>query len=105
MPGFLLHEGATVKCSHDGSATPTVPFPRVKVSQQSITTMPNPYRVTGCKLPPKEGGPCQFANWTSAATRIQAGGAPVLMFDSQAMCTPPPFPLLILRTQIRVQGT
>ena len=28
MPGFLLHQGATVLCAHAGQATPTVPNPR-----------------------------------------------------------------------------
>ncbi len=31
MPGFLLHEGATVMCLHAGQAEPTVPDPRVTV--------------------------------------------------------------------------
>ncbi len=32
MPGFLLHEGATVLCLHVGQAQPMVPNPRVTVS-------------------------------------------------------------------------
>lgn len=32
MPGFLLHFGATVQCSHAGQATPASPNPRVLVS-------------------------------------------------------------------------
>ena len=31
MPGFLVHVGATVLCSHGGQAQPTVPNPRVTV--------------------------------------------------------------------------
>lgn len=34
MPGFLLHLGATVLCSHAGQATPVAPNPRVLVSGQ-----------------------------------------------------------------------
>ena len=34
MPGFLVHVGATVLCSHGGQAQPTVPNPRVTVSGQ-----------------------------------------------------------------------
>ena len=31
MPGFILHLGATVTCSHGGQATPADPFTRVLV--------------------------------------------------------------------------
>lgn len=36
MPGFLVHQGANVVCTHMGQATPVTPFPRVKVSGQPI---------------------------------------------------------------------
>jgi len=38
MPGFILHLGATVICSHGGQATPSAPFPRVLVSGQPTDT-------------------------------------------------------------------
>ncbi|MBX7167965.1 MAG: DUF4280 domain-containing protein [Pirellulales bacterium] len=102
MPGFLLHQGATVMCSHGGQATPTVPQPRVLVSNQPITTMPNPYIVAGCPIAPSPI--CVTATWTVAATRVTSGGVPVLLFDSQAT-TNNGAPLQILVTQMRVKGT
>lgn len=107
MPGFLLHFGATVLCSHGGQAQPTVVSPRVLVSGQPIVTMPGPYVVAGCALPPPPAanGPCVTAQFMTAATRITSNGQPVLLIDSQAICAPTGTPLLITVTQTRVTGT
>jgi hypothetical protein len=104
MPGFILHLGATVICSHGGQATPTAPFPRVLVSGQPVTTLPAPYVVAGCALPPPPAanGPCVTAQWVVGATRVLAGGQPVLVQSSQAICAPTGTPVQILVTQTRV---
>jgi hypothetical protein len=106
MPGFLLHLGATVLCAHAGQATPTAPNPRVLVSGQPIVTLPTPYVVAGCTLPPPPAanGPCVTAQFVSAATRVTSNGQPVLLLDSQAICAPTGTPLLITVTQARVSG-
>jgi hypothetical protein len=106
MPGFLLHVGAVVQCAHGGQAQPTVPNPRVKVSGQPIVTQAGPYVVAGCALPPPPAanGPCLTAQWVMGATRVKANGMPVLLQDSQAICTPTGTPLLISVTQVRVKG-
>jgi hypothetical protein len=106
MPGFLLHVGATVLCAHAGQAQPTAPNPRVTVSGQPIVTLPTPYVVAGCTLPPPPAanGPCVTAQWVSAATRITANGQPVLLQDSQAICAPTGTPLQVTVTQTRVSG-
>jgi hypothetical protein len=107
MPGFLLHQGATVLCSHGGQAQPTVPSPRVTVSNQPVTLLQAPYVVAGCALPPPiaANGPCVTASWVSGATRITSEGVPVLLQDSQAICAPAGTPLLVVMTQLRVKGT
>jgi hypothetical protein len=107
MPGFLLHTGATVLCAHAGQAQPTVPNPRVKVGGQPIVTLPTVYTIAGCTLPPPPAanGPCVTAQFMMGATRVTAGGQPVLLQDSQAICTPTGTPLNIVVTQVRVKGT
>ncbi len=106
MPGFLLHAGATVLCAHGGQALPTVPNPRVLVSGQPVTTQPNPYTVAGCAfVPPGGNGPCVTAQWVVGATRVLAGGQPVLLQTSVAICTPTGTPLNVVVTQTRVRGT
>ena len=107
MPGYLLHMGATVLCAHGGQAQPTVPNPRVKVGGQQIVTLPTLYTVAGCAFPPPPAanGPCVTAQFLMGATRVKAGGQPVLLQDSSALCTPTGTPLNIVMTQVRVKGT
>lgn len=104
MPGFLLHAGATVLCSHGGQAQPTVVNPRVTVTGQPTVLQSGPYAVAGCGMPPAAGGPCATAMFVSAATRITSSGQPVLLLDSQASCAPTGTPLLVTATQARVRG-
>lgn len=106
MPGFLLDAGSTVMCMHGGQAQPAVVNPRVKVGGQPVVTQPGPHVVAGCAfVPPSGTGPCVSAQWVTGATRVMAGGMPVLLQDSQAVCTPTGTGLLVLVTQLRVRGT
>ncbi len=105
MPGFLLHAGATVMCAHAGQAMPTTVSPRVTVMGQPIVMQPAPYTIAGCPFVSGSNPlPCVTAQWTTAATRIISNGMPVLLLDSQAVCTPNGTPLLITVTQTRVTG-
>jgi uncharacterized Zn-binding protein involved in type VI secretion len=104
MPGTLLHVGATVVCSHTGSAQPVASNPRVKVSGQPIVTQLHSYTIAGCGLAAIPSPPCATAQWITAATRIRANGIPVLLQDSQSLCAPTGTPLAIVVTQLRVRG-
>lgn len=106
MPGFLLHAGATVLCAHGGQATPTVVNPRVLVGGQPVTTLAAPYVVAGCSMPPPNAGngPCVSGQWLSGATRVFAGGQPLLLQSSSSVCTPTGTPLLVTVSQTRVMG-
>ena len=105
MPGFLLHMGATVLCAHAGQAQPTSPNPRVKVGGQPVVTQAAPYTVAGCPFNVSGAPvPCVTAQWVTAAIRVRAGGLPVLLQDSQAVCVPNGTPLNIVMTQARVKG-
>jgi len=104
MPGFLVHVGAQVMCSHGGQATPTVPNPRVVVSGQPTTLLSSPYVVAGCALPPPPvaNGPCVTGQFVSGTTRVLSNGQPLLVLSSQAVCAPSGTPLIIAVTQTRV---
>ena len=106
MPGFLLHLGATVLCMHGGQAMPLMTNPRVKVGGQPIVTQSSMYTIAGCALPPPPAanGPCVTAQWITAATRVLAGGMPVLLQDSQAICAPTGTGLIVAATQVRVKA-
>jgi hypothetical protein len=107
MPGYLLHQGATVLCMHAGQAMPAVPNARVKVNGQQVVCQDCQYTVTGCTNPSITSGapPCATVQWITAATRVRAGGMPVLLQDSQSTCIPTGTPLNIIVTQMRVKGT
>ena len=106
MPGFLLHQGATVLCAHAGQAQLTVPNPRVMVSGMPTAPLSSPYVVAGCALPPPPAanGPCLTAQFVMGSTRVLSNGQPLLLFDSQAICAPTATPLMTVVTQTRVLG-
>ena len=104
MPGFLLHVGATVLCSHAGQAQPTVPNPRVLVSGQPTVTLSAPYVIAGCILLPPAGGPCATAQWIVGTTRVTSNGQPLLVQSSQAICAPTGTPLVVVVTQTRASA-
>ncbi len=107
MSGFLVHRGATVLCLHGGTAQPVVVNPRVKVSDQQIVTQTSSYTIAACSLTTVPPGTtfCATATWTSGATRVKAGGVPVVLQDSQATCVNTGTGLNITVTQTRVKGT
>jgi hypothetical protein len=107
MPGPLLHLGATVLCSHAGQAQPTAPEPRVLVGGQPVVAQTAPWVVAGCTLPPPPAanGPCVTATYVTAALRVTASGRPLLLMDSQAICSPTGTPLVPAVVQARVLGS
>jgi hypothetical protein len=106
MPGFLLHVGAIVQCAHGGMAQPTVPNPRVKVMGQPTVQQATPWTVAGCAFPPPPvaNGPCIVAQWITGSLRVKSMGMPLLLQDSQAICTPTGTPVMVSVTQPRVKG-
>jgi len=106
MPGPILHLGATVTCAHGGQAIPTAPFARVMVSGQPVVTQTAPWTIAGCPFVPTAGnGPCVTGTFVTAATRVFAGGQPVVLMDSVSTCTPTGTPLLPVQAQTRVIGS
>lgn len=104
MPGFLLHPGAQVLCSHGGTATPTVTNPRVSVSGTPTVLLAPPYTVTGCALPPPPSGngPCATAQWTTGTVRVVSTGQPLAIIGGSASCVPSATPLITASAQGRV---
>lgn len=109
MPGFILHQGAQVQCSHAGAAQPTAVVANVTVGGQPIVVATAQYSVAGCTMPPPNAGngPCVTATFIAptAATRVTSGGQPVLLNTSQSICTPTGTPLVIASTQTKVTAT
>jgi hypothetical protein len=104
MPGFMLHLGAAVACSHGGDAQPVTSNPRVLLSGQPAVTLASHYAVSGCGLrpPPASTGPCRTAHFVAGTTRIKIAGQPALLHNSGSICAPSGAPLRALTTQTRV---
>jgi hypothetical protein len=106
MPAPILHLAATVTCSHGGQAMPAAPFARVLVSGQPVVTLTSPWPIAGCGFaPPGGNGPCVNGTFVTAATRVLAGGVPVVLMDSISTCMPTGTPMLPVQAQTRVIGS
>ena len=106
MPGFVLHAGSTMHCSHGGLATPITSNARVTVSGQPIVSQASDFVVAGCALAETTAvaGRCVTARFVTAALRVRANGVAVLLHNSQAVCMPNGTPLEIVQTQTRVSA-
>ncbi len=105
MPGFIVHIGASVICSHGAPAQPTSAIPRVLVSGQPVVTLPIPYVIAGCPQAAVPAPFCATGQWTLVATRVFAQAQPVVLFDSQSTCVATGLPMRVVTTQTRVVGT
>jgi len=103
MPGPAVTVTTTAQCGHMGSAKPLAPNPRVTILGQPVVTIASTYAIAGC--PFANGAtpqPCLTAQFTTAATRVQVAGQPLLLIDSQAMTVPNGVPLVLIPAQTRV---
>ena len=105
MPAPALHLGATVLCSHAGTATPLSPFPRVLLSGQPAVTIASPYAVVGCALTGTPTPPCVTGQWITGAARVLAGGVPLATMLGSSTCIPTGTPMLPVSAQPRVLAT
>jgi hypothetical protein len=102
MPGPLVTALTQAQCVHMGRATATVPNPRVTVNGQPTVAITSPYVIAGCPFTTASPQPCVTAQFTTAATRVQSGGQPLLLVDSQAVTVPNGVPVLFIPDQTRV---
>jgi hypothetical protein len=106
MPGPLLHIGASVLCAHGGTATPTTPNPRVLLGGLPSVTLATPYVIAGCPFTTGTNPmPCVTGQWLVAATRVFSNGQPLVLLDSQSICTPNGTPMMPVMAQSRVIGS
>jgi hypothetical protein len=101
---MVLTAASTVLCQHGGTATPTTPLARVLVSGSPAVGQSTAYSIAGCPFVPPAPGPCATAQWVAAATRVLAGGVPVVLQDSTAVCAPTGTGLIPVMVQPRVKG-
>jgi hypothetical protein len=102
--GFLLHQGATVLCSHGGQAMPSAPNPRVMVSGQPTLLLSAPWVIAGCPFTTAAPMPCVTGQYVAGTVRVTSTGQPLIAMESQAVCVPNGTPLMPVTAQTRVVG-
>lgn len=118
MPGFLLHVGAVMQCTHGAPATVAPSQPRVVVSGQPVATMASVIAVVGCPftIPPPIGPkpqPCVLVKWLMPSTRFLVSGQPAALMPApgpgpglcQSVEQIPQGPPIVATVQIRVLGS
>lgn len=115
MPGYLLHIGAVVQCTHEAPSTATPPPPRVLVSGQPVATTSSLWTVSGCpfEVPPGVPQPCVRVQWVMPSDRISIGGSPALLQPGPGtgagLCLnpeqAPQGPPVVIEMQLRAAGT
>jgi hypothetical protein len=114
MPGYLLHVGASVICTHGAQASIVSTNARVKVGGQPVALLNDTTTVAGCLFqvpvgPGTKPQPCVKVQWIVPATRVRVNGQFVLLQTSSGICQSaeqiPQGPPTVVTTQIRVKGT
>lgn len=111
MPGPVLHAGAVASCPHGAPLTIIAANPRVTVSGMPVAVLTDQGVVAGCPftIPGPKPQPCVTTRWIAGATRVVAGGQPVLINPPVAICQSPEQipngPPVISGSQTRVIAT
>lgn len=115
MPGFILHTGAVVQCTHGIPAQIPPVQPRVLVSGQPVATTASQILVAGCPftLPGPKPQPCVTIKWLLPAARVRVVGQPPLLQPTpgtgpglcQSLEQIPNGPPLVSYVQPRVRAT
>ena len=113
MPGFIVNTSSSAICTHGATVAIAPGHARVKVGGAPVATLADVYTVSGCpfQIPVGAGTkpqPCISLRWIAPATRVRAGGQPVILQTSSAICLSaeqiPQGPPTVLAGQVRVKG-
>ena len=106
MGAPVLTSGSTVLCPHAGSVMLSSIEPRVKAMGQPVATLKQPDTVSACTFQVSGApAPCVTVNWVTTATRVRAGGVPLILQNSMGLTVPNGTPVSVVNTQMRVMAT
>ncbi|MCU0627112.1 MAG: hypothetical protein MUF21_11610 [Gemmatimonadaceae bacterium] len=113
MGTSILTTASTLLCPHGATATIAPGTPRVRIAGSPVATLADLGTIAGCpfQIPVGAGTkpqPCVTVRWLAPATRVRAGGQPVLLQSSTALCLSveqiPAGPPNVVQSQPRVTG-
>ncbi len=110
MPSPIVQIGATLLCAHGGSAQIIPAQTRVLVGGAPAATVSASTLIAGCPFVVTSAPqPCIRGQWLVPATRVMAGGNPVILQTSTGLglgpTQAPQGPLSVVVAQTRVMGT
>ena len=110
MAAPIVQVGATLLCAHGGNVQLVPGQTRVLVGGAPAATMSTPTLVAGCPfVVASVPQPCIRGQWIVPATRVMAGGSPVILQNSTGLglgpTQAPQGPLSVIVAQTRVMGT
>jgi hypothetical protein len=110
MPGPVLHVGASLSCPHGVPITLIASGPRVVVDGKPAVVLTDAGQIAGCPfMVGNKPQPCVSVKWLAGATRVTAGGQPLLINPAQAICLSadqiPAGPPTVSSTQMKVVAT
>jgi hypothetical protein len=106
MPAAVLCLSTTVQCNHGAPGVAVGSFPRVTLGGSPVLVAQTTHAVPGCpSTSPPGAPPCGMLRWSVAATRVTAGGAPVLLRTSLPASAVNQLPGTIVAAQPRVVAT
>ncbi|WP_285021659.1 hypothetical protein [Novosphingobium sp. fls2-241-R2A-195] len=91
MPGPILHVGALGMCPHSGQMSIAPGSPRVMLGGMPAATMADMATIAACPFQVPVGAgtkpqPCVNVQWLVPATRVTAGGQPLILSTSPGLC-------------------
>ena len=114
MAGFIVTLSASTICAHGAPASAAPGNARVRAGGSPVATLGDVFTVSGCPFqipvgPGTKPQPCVTLRWIAPAVRVRAGGQPVVLQTSSAICLSaeqiPQGPPTVVSTQVRVKGT
>lgn len=101
----IVNAGSIITCAHGGLATAIAPCYRVRVDGQSVVTIASPFGISGCVVAAQSGqSPCLTGEFTDGASRVTAGGVPLVLESSMSACEPSGSPMMVATVQSRVKA-
>lgn len=102
MGAPVITSATTVTCGHAGNATHVATQMRVTIAGSPVAVASDQHVVAGCSLSSSSGPFCTTLTWMMPASRVTAGGMPVLIQSSTPMGVGPG---IVVTGKMRVTAT
>ena len=78
----IINSQSTIMCGHAGTTSHIPSQQRLTIGGSPVATVADQHTVAGCSLASSSASFCTVLTWSVPATRVTAGGQPVLLQTS-----------------------